>query len=143
MHTTLLAMARNAVVAVLLASGVAACSTDPGSPEARREVVREVLSAQLAHEQAMLRILETERANPERAVAQLGTYVTRHARELEAIAAQRALLEREPAAVALAMNELRGAFEEVSSLRRRLARMAPELMGRVAVREALATLDAH
>jgi hypothetical protein len=131
-----------AVFAALGAAIGAACTTDPNSPEARREAVRDVLSAQLAHEQAMLQILETERANPEAAVVHLQTYVTANARALDAIAAQRALLEREPAAVALAMHELQGTFGEVLNLRRRLAKLAPELMGHTAVREALATLDA-
>ncbi len=142
MHTTFRTWARNALVAAFLVSSGAACTTDPNLPEARREAVREVLAAQIAHEEAMLQILEAERANPERAVASLGLYVTAHAGELDAMAAQRALLEREPAAVALAMHELREGFGEVLNLRRRLAKVAPELMARVAVREAFSTLDA-
>lgn len=140
MDRTFRAFIRSASVAAVLAAS--ACTTDPSSPEGRRAAVREVLSQQLAHEEAMLGILETERANPERAVAQLGTYVAAHARDLDAIAAQRALLEHEPAAVALAMNELQETLRDVLTMRQRLAKVAPELMERDAVRDALATLDA-
>lgn len=120
----------------------ASCAKSPAELEAeRRAQVREALARHLHHEERMLSLLEQHRANPALAATELSRYVERHSDELENICAQRRLLETEPTALALALQELSSRSQAAQSRRQSLYRVSPELMEHPEVRRALARLD--
>lgn len=125
-----------APVCLLVACG----PTDPA--EARRAEIRAVLVAHLEHEDALLAILEQHAADPASAAAELGRYLDRHGDAMRALCDQRRVLEADATALAIALRDLEPRMKRSFERRRALAENHPELMARLEVRTALATLDA-
>lgn len=128
-----------AMLALALCIG---CAKSPAELEAeRRAQVGEALSRHLDHEEQMLTLLERHRASPDLAARELTNYVELHAADLEAICAQRRLLETEPAALASALQALSKRSHAAQSRRQALYEKSEALMEHPGVRRALARLD--
>ncbi len=108
----------------------------------RRASVYATLESRLDHEEAMLSLLERHQDQPDTAVRLIADYTALNADALDALCAQRRLLETEPDALAAAMSALHARSTAVFSSRRRLYDSAPSLMERAEIKRALGTLDA-
>lgn len=128
-----------AVLALALCIG---CAKSPAELEAeRRAQVGEALSRHLDHEEQMLTLLERHRASPELAARELTNYVELHAADLEAICANRRLLETEPTALAAALEALASRSRAAQARRLALYERHPALMEHQGVKRALGRLD--
>lgn len=128
-----------AVLALALCIG---CAKSPAELEAeRRAQVGEALSRHLDHEEQMLTLLERHRASPELAARELTNYVELHAADLEAICANRRLLETEPTALAAALEALASRSRAAQARRLALYERHPTLMEHQGVKRALGRLD--
>jgi len=138
------ALAHWLIAVTLPFAGTLACGEKTAAELAaeRRAAVHATLESRLDHEEAMLALLERHQDQPDTAVRLITDYTTLNADALDALCAQRRLLETEPDALAAAMSSLHARSTAVFASRRRLYDSAPTLMERPEIKRALATLDA-
>ncbi|MCC6622358.1 MAG: hypothetical protein IT385_13935 [Deltaproteobacteria bacterium] len=117
----------------------ASCKDDDADDEPS---VEDIVAASMRHEGRLLELLEHHQDRPAEARRLVRDYVAAHAAELDGLASRRALLERQPAAVASALERHRALMAQNFERRRRLLERAPTLMADPVVRDALGRLAA-